>query len=139
MVAAGFAANASVAARYDADSFLRAMTETRTGWPVRLQAEPLIPGEAEGVLLGGCLTLVEATLGTSWELDTAGSILLLERPVAHVRFWFSQASGLLSVEPLILVQFRRFPVGFVPAAVCRFSAVWGRRPQRWRRRHTLLE
>ena len=30
---------------------------------------------AEGVLLGGCLTLVETSLGTPWELDTHGAIL----------------------------------------------------------------
>ena len=35
-------------------------------------------GEATGVLLGGCLTLIQATLGTPWALDTRGAILLLE-------------------------------------------------------------
>ena len=30
------------------------------------------------MLLGGCLTLVESTLGTPWELDTRGAILILE-------------------------------------------------------------
>ena len=53
-------------------------TETRNGWVLDLKAEPLIPGSAEGLLLGGCLTLVETTLGTPWELDTHGAILVLE-------------------------------------------------------------
>jgi muramoyltetrapeptide carboxypeptidase len=37
-----------------------------------------VRGAATGVLLGGCLTLIEATLGTPWSLDTRGAILLLE-------------------------------------------------------------
>ncbi len=111
MVAAGFDANASAAAGYDADSFLRAMTETRTGWPVRLQGESLFPGEAEGVLLGGCLTLVEATLGTSWELDTADCILLLEdrgmRPyqVDRAMMHLKQAGKLKGVRGIVLGEF----------------------------------
>ena len=36
------------------------------------------PGRAEGRLLGGSLTLVMASLGTAWEIDTRGCILLLE-------------------------------------------------------------
>ena len=43
-----------------------------------MRGETLRGGEAEGRVLGGCLTLVETTLGTSWELETSGSILLLE-------------------------------------------------------------
>ncbi len=35
-------------------------------------------GEAEGRLTGGCLSLVVATLGTSYEIDTTDSILVLE-------------------------------------------------------------
>jgi muramoyltetrapeptide carboxypeptidase len=38
----------------------------------------LRPGEAEGRLAGGCLSLVVATLGTSYEIDTDGTILVLE-------------------------------------------------------------
>ena len=35
-------------------------------------------GKAEGRLIGGCLTLVTATLGTPYEIDTTDSILVLE-------------------------------------------------------------
>ncbi len=35
-------------------------------------------GEAEGILTGGCLSLVVSTLGTRWELDTADRILIIE-------------------------------------------------------------
>ena len=35
-------------------------------------------GDAEGILTGGCLSLVVSTLGTPWELETTDRILLLE-------------------------------------------------------------
>jgi muramoyltetrapeptide carboxypeptidase LdcA involved in peptidoglycan recycling len=54
------------------------MTATHHGWSVPLQGETLVRGKGNGVLLGGCITLVETSLGTPWELDTRGSILLLE-------------------------------------------------------------
>jgi muramoyltetrapeptide carboxypeptidase len=38
----------------------------------------MVPGTADGTLLGGCLTLIETALGTPWELDTHGAILVLE-------------------------------------------------------------
>ncbi|WP_071459702.1 S66 peptidase family protein [Bacillus massilinigeriensis] len=40
--------------------------------------EVFIPGIAEGTLTGGNLTLVSSTLGTSFEIDTEGKLLLLE-------------------------------------------------------------
>ncbi|HXT50915.1 MAG TPA: LD-carboxypeptidase [Thermoanaerobaculia bacterium] len=38
----------------------------------------LTPGQASGRLVGGNLTLVAALMGTPWEVDTEGAILLLE-------------------------------------------------------------
>lgn len=38
----------------------------------------LVPGEISGVLCGGNLSLVAASLGTPWEIDTRGKILFLE-------------------------------------------------------------
>ncbi len=38
----------------------------------------IAPGEAAGELVGGCLTLLAATLGTPYEIDTAGKILFFE-------------------------------------------------------------
>lgn len=40
--------------------------------------ETIVPGTAEGVLLGGNLTLVCGSLGTPWQIDATGAILLLE-------------------------------------------------------------
>lgn len=78
MAASGFDRGAALPGGYDADSLRRALTEERAGWVLPLAGEAVSPGEAEGILLGGCLTLVEATLATPWELDTRGSILVLE-------------------------------------------------------------
>ena len=38
----------------------------------------LVPGKAEGALCGGNLSLLAASLGTPWEIDTKGKILFLE-------------------------------------------------------------
>jgi len=36
------------------------------------------PGKASGILYGGCLSMLVASLGTPYEIDTAGAILFLE-------------------------------------------------------------
>jgi muramoyltetrapeptide carboxypeptidase len=41
-------------------------------------ARPLVEGNAEGILYGGCLSLVVAALGTPYDIQTAGTILFLE-------------------------------------------------------------
>jgi muramoyltetrapeptide carboxypeptidase len=41
-------------------------------------AETLVSGAAEGPLCGGCLSLVAATLGTPYRIETAGRLLLME-------------------------------------------------------------
>jgi muramoyltetrapeptide carboxypeptidase len=49
-------------------------------WDVALGAgvSGLVQGEAEGVLYGGCLSILVASLGTPYEIKTAGTILFLE-------------------------------------------------------------
>lgn len=51
-----------------------------TAWDVALGAgvSGLVDGDAEGVLYGGCLSILVASLGTPWEIKTAGTILFLE-------------------------------------------------------------
>lgn len=78
MVAHGFNRGAGAPEGYDRDSLSHALTETKNGWKIDLRGESLAPNSAEGILLGGCLTLIETTLGTPWELDTGGAILILE-------------------------------------------------------------
>src|SRR5271165_5095464 len=42
------------------------------------EVQPLVEGSAEGILYGGCLSLLCASLGTPYEIRTEGSILFLE-------------------------------------------------------------
>lgn len=42
------------------------------------EIESLVPGEAEGVWYGGCLSILVASLGTPYEIQTEGTILFLE-------------------------------------------------------------
>jgi muramoyltetrapeptide carboxypeptidase len=81
MVAAGLdiTGGATGVPGYDAESFRHATTSTRHGWAIKLDgAESLAAGAAEGILRGGCLTLLYTSIGTPWELETEGSILVLE-------------------------------------------------------------
>ena len=49
-------------------------------WDICLNAEAVgvVNGEAEGRLYGGCLSILVASLGTPYEIKTAGTILFLE-------------------------------------------------------------
>ena len=111
MVAAGLAAGAGAANGYDEASLLSAVGKTDGGWAIPLRGEPLVNGEAEGRVLGGAMTMVEATFGTAWELDTRGAILILEdrgmRPyqVDRVLMHFKQAGKLDGVKGIVLGDF----------------------------------
>lgn len=78
MVAAGWDRGAANACGYDLNSFLDASGGKRKSWTIALDGEPLSRGETSGLLLGGCITLIENTLGTPWEFDTRSAILFLE-------------------------------------------------------------
>jgi muramoyltetrapeptide carboxypeptidase len=41
-------------------------------------AKPLLPGQGEGILYGGCLSMLAASIGTQYEIRTAGTILFIE-------------------------------------------------------------
>lgn len=111
MVASNFANGAGSANGYDRESLLRALTETSNGWSIDLAGESMCSGSAKGALLGGCLTLIETTLGTPWELDTRGAILILEdrgmkpyqvdRALMHLK----QAGKLKTVAGIVLGDF----------------------------------
>jgi muramoyltetrapeptide carboxypeptidase len=111
MVATNFDCGAEAEHGYDRRSLLTALTETKQGWEIELEGESLVPGKSEGIVLGGCLTLVESTLGTPWELDTSGAILVLEdramkpyqvdRALMHLK----QAGKLRNLAGLILGDF----------------------------------
>jgi muramoyltetrapeptide carboxypeptidase len=78
MVVAGFNNGAGARSGYDLASFVDASAGKLDSWSLALDAEPLSRGEASGLLLGGCISLLETTLGTPWEFDTRGAILFLE-------------------------------------------------------------
>jgi len=78
MAASGFNNGAGKPGGYDEASFLEAVRNTRGKWKLPLQGAALVPGKAQGRLLGGCLTLLQTTLGTGWQLDTREAILVLE-------------------------------------------------------------
>jgi muramoyltetrapeptide carboxypeptidase len=58
----------------------QAAVSSATAWDVPLNpnVSALVDGEAEGVLYGGCLSILAASLGTPYEIKTEGTILFLE-------------------------------------------------------------
>ncbi len=46
--------------------------------PATLRGRGLVDGRATGRIAGGSLTLLTASIGTRWEVDTRGAILLIE-------------------------------------------------------------
>jgi muramoyltetrapeptide carboxypeptidase len=111
MVAAGLNAGAGARKGYDESSFLQAVGRTENGWKLRLKGEPLLTGQSVGTVLGGCMTLLEATIGTPWELDTKDSILVLEdrdmKPyqVDRVLMHLKQAGKFDGVRGIVLGDF----------------------------------
>jgi muramoyltetrapeptide carboxypeptidase len=111
MVAAGLEAGAGAPKGYEQTSFLSAISTTEGEWEISLQGEALASGGSEGTLLGGCMTLLETTIGTQWELDTRDSILVLEdrgmkpwqvdRALMHLR----QAGKFDGVRGIVLGDF----------------------------------
>jgi muramoyltetrapeptide carboxypeptidase len=63
----------------DLSSWEAALTG-RSEWALQSDSgiRPLVEGSAEGVLYGGCLSMLAASLGTPYEIRTAGTILFLE-------------------------------------------------------------
>jgi len=55
-----------------------AATASAQPWQIAGDIEPLVPGTAEGILYGGCLSLLVESLGTPYEIRTGGTILFLE-------------------------------------------------------------
>jgi muramoyltetrapeptide carboxypeptidase len=111
MLAAGLEAGEGAPNGYDRESLLAAVGKTDGGWTLKLRGQALVGGEAKGRILGGCMTLVETTVGTPWELDTRGSILLLEdrgmkpwqvdRALMHLK----QAGKFEGVRGIVLGEF----------------------------------
>jgi len=68
---------------YNSDGFRRAMTSREPLGAIPLpddgpKVTTFVGGTARGPLIGGNLSLLAATMGTPWEIDTRGQILLIE-------------------------------------------------------------
>lgn len=111
MLAAGFNRRANLPQGYDELSFQQAVGNWQSGYELNLRGKPLFPGLGEGRLLGGCLTLLQTSLATPWEIDTADSILVLEdrgmRPyqVDRALMHLKQAGKLEAVKGIVLGEF----------------------------------
>src|SRR5262249_30466448 len=111
MLTAGLDGGIGKPGGYDDDSLQKAIVGAADRWSIALRGESLRTGEAGGVVLGGAMTLVEATFGTPWELDTRGAILLLEdramKPyqVDRVLMHFKQAGKLDGLKGIVLGDF----------------------------------
>src|SRR5580698_5826260 len=70
----------------DAASWQAALAGT-AAWEVNLGADSgvtgLVEGAAEGIHYGGCLSILVASLGTPYEIQTAGTILFIEDVAAR--------------------------------------------------------
>jgi muramoyltetrapeptide carboxypeptidase len=60
------------------EAALSGVAEWEAGGTADSQAEGLIEGVGDGILYGGCLSLLVASLGTPHEIQTAGTILFME-------------------------------------------------------------
>lgn len=103
-------------AGYEEDCLLKALCDSRPlGEIVPFEGAPamegLVGGCAEGELTGGNLALVCSLLGTPWEIDTRGKVLLLEdtdEPVYRIDRMLSQlrlAGKLEDAAAVVLGQF----------------------------------
>lgn len=67
---------------FSKESYLNAITSLQPLGqlknPIGFEIKSLIPGKVTGKIVGGNLSLVSATIGTPYEIDTKGKILLLE-------------------------------------------------------------
>ncbi|WP_026477607.1 S66 peptidase family protein [Alkaliphilus transvaalensis] len=79
MAASDIAGGLDDFSRYE---FLKAITEPQPMGlipnPENIKVETLVEGRAEGVIIGGNLALISATMGTPYEINTKGKIILLE-------------------------------------------------------------
>jgi len=78
MVAAGFHQGSGQPSGYDMASFLQAVGETERKWNIPLRGTALVSGSASGRIVGGCLTMLQTTVGTDFQVNAKGAILLLE-------------------------------------------------------------
>jgi muramoyltetrapeptide carboxypeptidase len=86
--------------------------------------QPMVPGQAAGNLYGGCLSMLAASLGTPYEIDTKDTILLIEDVAAkpyqidRMLMQLRLAGKLAGVKGIVFGQMRD-----CAAAGCDYSLV----------------
>ncbi|MFA4873772.1 MAG: LD-carboxypeptidase [bacterium] len=61
------------------ESLAKALTTSGPLGPISSDgSHTMLPGEASGPLVGGCLSLINSSVGTPYELETTGSVLFIE-------------------------------------------------------------
>lgn len=67
---------------FSRQSYLNAITSNKPlgqmNNPIGFEIKSMVPGKASGKIVGGNLSLIAATIGTRYEIDTKGKILFLE-------------------------------------------------------------
>lgn len=67
---------------FSKESYMKAITSTeplgKLNNPEGIPIKTLVKGKAKGKIVGGNLSLIAATMGTPYEIDTKGKLLLLE-------------------------------------------------------------
>lgn len=119
---------------YTKESFFKAITQTEPVGEIK-PANPkkwidrINPGAVEGIITGGNLTLICATLGTPFEIDTKGKLLFLEdldtepwifdHMLSHLRNAgkLEQAAGIVIGECHNCVPFRYNPGYYVDTSL----------------------
>ena len=111
MAAAGFNHGADDAYGYDEHSFLQAVSNTATGWSVPLRGQSLVPASRKVACSAAASPFCKRSLGTPWELDTTGAILVLEdrgmKPyqVDRALLHLMQAGKFSGVKAIVLGEF----------------------------------
>jgi muramoyltetrapeptide carboxypeptidase len=119
---------------YTRESFFKTLTQTEPIGEIKM-ADPkkwvnrINPGVAEGIITGGNLTLICATLGTPYEIDVRGKILFFEdldtepwifdHNLSHLRNAgkFAQAAGIVVGECKNCVPFLYNPGYYVDTSL----------------------
>ncbi|MBI2816834.1 MAG: LD-carboxypeptidase [Acidobacteria bacterium] len=118
MIAKDFAAGET---GYDRELLEQVLARRSSEIHVRSNAITLRQGFAEGRLYGGCLSLLVATLGTAEEIDTRGTILLLEdiaeKPyrIDRMLFQLRRAGKLRGVRAVVFGEMLGCAEGSTPA------------------------
>ncbi len=102
-----------------------------SGEPIQMhtsEVTALKPGIADGILTGGCLTLICTTIGTPYEIDTEGSILFIEDTgeapyrVDRMLYYLKTLNKLKNIRGLVIGQMPDCEKEFLPEIITELLA-----------------